>query len=68
MTRTCTAVAYRLAIVAALVFAYKLGAAVTALEMAEEADLAASWVCTMSDNRLDIRECADVSLRLRAGN
>lgn len=64
MTRTCTA----LALLAALVFAYKLGAAVTAHEMAEEADLAASWVCTMSDNRLDIRECADVSLRLRAGN
>jgi hypothetical protein len=64
MPRLCTA----LAALTALVFAYQLGAAVTAHELAEEADLAASWVCTMSDNRLDIRECADVSLRLRAGN
>ena len=68
MPRLCTAVATRVAILAALVFAYQLGAAVTAEEMAEEADLAASWVCTMSDNQHEIRECADVSLRLRAGN
>jgi hypothetical protein len=68
MSRLCTAVATRVVILAAIVFAYQLGAAVTAHEMTEEADLAASWVCTMSDNRLDIRECADVSLRLRAGN
>jgi hypothetical protein len=64
MSRLCTALAFA----AALVFAYQLGAAVTAHEMAEEADLAASWVCTMSDNQHEIRECADVSLRLRAGN
>ena len=64
MNRTCTA----LAALAALAFAYKLGAAVTAHDMAEEADLAASWVCTMSDNQREIKECADVSLRLRTGN
>ena len=64
MPRLCTALAFA----AALVFAFKLGAAVTAHKMAEEADLAASWVCTMSDNQREIRECADVSLRLRAGN